>query len=73
MRRLSQYNKGWWNCFGSLVSELADSNPALAYDLGKRVVKGAGVNLDEAKAVLASDELPVVVSHWLSHYFNPED
>lgn len=43
MKNLTQFNKGWWTCFGSFVSEMQDNNPDMAREYAERIIKSAAV------------------------------
>lgn len=74
MKKLTQFNKGWWNCFGSFVSEMQDNNPDMAIEYAKRIINGAGVYDDEIGCAIESGELPDQVAALLAfNNFNSED
>ena len=64
--KMTQFNKGWWNCFGSFVSEMQDNNPDMALEYAKRVIKGAGVSDSEIGDAIESGELPDQVAALLA-------
>ncbi len=74
MKKPTQFNKGWWNCFGSFVSEMHDNNPDMAVEYAKRIIKGAGVHNAEIGEAIKSGELPDQVAALLAfNDFNSED
>lgn len=72
--KMTQFNKGWWNCFGGFISEMQDNNEDMAVEYAKRIIRGAGVSETEIGEAIQSGELPDSVAAFLAfNNFNPED
>lgn len=74
-RPISQFNKGWWNCFSSFAEEILCNGITGSdqKDSCIAVLKAAGITEEEAEAWLETDEAnicqrtsEIVRQYWLS-------
>jgi len=50
---MTQFDKGWWNCFNSFANNTINDNDSICME----VLNGAGVTKDEVEEVLRNGDL----------------
>lgn len=71
-QKISDFDKGWWNCFQSFVGELIGENDS-AYRVCIDVLRGAGIKPEEIDAFEAykaenGDYYPTLLRDMLAEY-----
>lgn len=75
--KMTNFNKGWWNCFNAFAMEIlfragTTTSNALHFFM-EEVLEHAGVTSDEIKQVLKTDTLADCTVEFLKNYLDYEN
>lgn len=62
MKRMTEFNKGWWNCFITLCGEVVHGDGSINDGLLYSIMNDAGVTEDEVRFVLRQMDMTTGLS-----------
>lgn len=70
MKRMTEFNRGWWNCFTTLCGEVVHGDGSINDGLLYSLMADAGVTEDEVRFVLRQRDMTTgssihILKDWL--------
>lgn len=66
---VNEFIKGWWNCFDAFTIEFLLTTPPNS-DYLEKVLKGAGVEIEEIREVVNSCTISDFLKQWLKEFLD---